>query len=91
MYILARILHDWPDEKVHLLLSKIADACTPGKILKAISAFLFCTGKLAAISYQLKVKSSVKSAAVCLKTASVTCYHQCSADGKDKNEITIVK
>ncbi|KAM8748360.1 putative bifunctional dTTP/UTP pyrophosphatase/methyltransferase protein isoform 4-T7 [Acanthopagrus schlegelii] len=28
LYILARILHDWPDEKVHLLLSKIADACT---------------------------------------------------------------
>ncbi|XP_051260605.1 probable bifunctional dTTP/UTP pyrophosphatase/methyltransferase protein isoform X3 [Dicentrarchus labrax] len=30
LYILARILHDWPDEKVHLLLSKIAHACTPG-------------------------------------------------------------
>ncbi|KAM3607127.1 uncharacterized protein V6R79_002088 [Siganus canaliculatus] len=30
LYILARILHDWPDEKVHVLLSKIADACTPG-------------------------------------------------------------
>ncbi|XP_036965936.1 probable bifunctional dTTP/UTP pyrophosphatase/methyltransferase protein isoform X4 [Acanthopagrus latus] len=30
LYILARILHDWPDEKVHLLLSKIADACTSG-------------------------------------------------------------
>ncbi|XP_076603609.1 putative bifunctional dTTP/UTP pyrophosphatase/methyltransferase protein isoform X1 [Chaetodon auriga] len=30
LYILARILHDWPDEKVRLLLSKIADACTPG-------------------------------------------------------------
>ncbi|XP_029967458.1 putative bifunctional dTTP/UTP pyrophosphatase/methyltransferase protein [Salarias fasciatus] len=30
LYILARILHDWPDEKVHILLGKIADACTPG-------------------------------------------------------------
>ncbi|XP_053184338.1 probable bifunctional dTTP/UTP pyrophosphatase/methyltransferase protein isoform X1 [Scomber japonicus] len=30
LYILARILHDWPDEKVHFLLNKIADACTPG-------------------------------------------------------------
>ncbi|KAM7380249.1 hypothetical protein PAMP_003561 [Pampus punctatissimus] len=30
LYILARILHDWPDDKVHILLSKIADACTPG-------------------------------------------------------------
>lgn len=33
----------------------------------------------------------MKSAAIFVKTASVTCYHQCSADGKDKNEITIVK
>ncbi|KAM9347861.1 putative bifunctional dTTP/UTP pyrophosphatase/methyltransferase protein isoform 2-T3 [Symphorus nematophorus] len=30
LYILARILHDWPDEKVHILLGKIADACRPG-------------------------------------------------------------
>lgn len=30
LYILARILHDWPDEKVHVLLSRIAAACTPG-------------------------------------------------------------
>ncbi len=41
LYILARILHDWPDEKVHILLSKIADACTPGKIIKAMSLFSF--------------------------------------------------
>uniref|UniRef100_A0A8D3CLU8 Acetylserotonin O-methyltransferase-like n=1 Tax=Scophthalmus maximus TaxID=52904 RepID=A0A8D3CLU8_SCOMX len=27
LYILARILHDWPDEKVHMLLSKIAQTC----------------------------------------------------------------
>ncbi|KAM4608586.1 putative bifunctional dTTP/UTP pyrophosphatase/methyltransferase protein isoform 2-T2 [Polymixia lowei] len=30
LYILARILHDWSDEEVHTLLSKISDACTPG-------------------------------------------------------------
>ncbi|XP_030641764.1 putative bifunctional dTTP/UTP pyrophosphatase/methyltransferase protein [Chanos chanos] len=30
LYILARILHDWSDEKVHMLLSKISKACTPG-------------------------------------------------------------
>ncbi|XP_061143439.1 probable bifunctional dTTP/UTP pyrophosphatase/methyltransferase protein isoform X2 [Syngnathus typhle] len=30
LYILSRILHDWSDDKVNLLLSKIADACTPG-------------------------------------------------------------
>lgn len=31
LYILARILHDWPDEKVHILLKRVADACTSGK------------------------------------------------------------
>nr|XP_057937080.1 probable bifunctional dTTP/UTP pyrophosphatase/methyltransferase protein isoform X2 [Doryrhamphus excisus] len=30
LYILARILHDWSDEKVHILLGRIADVCTPG-------------------------------------------------------------
>ena len=32
LYILGRILHDWTDEKVHALLSKISDACAPGEI-----------------------------------------------------------
>ncbi|XP_075887199.1 putative bifunctional dTTP/UTP pyrophosphatase/methyltransferase protein isoform X2 [Nelusetta ayraudi] len=30
LYILARVLHDWSDEKVNILLNKIAEACTPG-------------------------------------------------------------
>ncbi|XP_029385761.1 putative bifunctional dTTP/UTP pyrophosphatase/methyltransferase protein isoform X3 [Echeneis naucrates] len=30
LYILARVLHDWPDEKVHILLTEIADAAAPG-------------------------------------------------------------
>ncbi|XP_060909164.1 probable bifunctional dTTP/UTP pyrophosphatase/methyltransferase protein isoform X2 [Labrus mixtus] len=30
LYILARILHDWPDEKVGILLKRISDACRPG-------------------------------------------------------------
>ncbi|XP_026152050.1 putative bifunctional dTTP/UTP pyrophosphatase/methyltransferase protein isoform X1 [Mastacembelus armatus] len=40
LYILARILHDWPDEKVHILLSKIADACTTGCGLLLSEIFL---------------------------------------------------
>ena len=36
LYILARILHDWNDEKVHALLSKISAACTPGKLCSSI-------------------------------------------------------
>lgn len=34
LYILARILHDWSDEKLHVLLSKLSKMCTPGKCLK---------------------------------------------------------
>ncbi|XP_063999542.1 probable bifunctional dTTP/UTP pyrophosphatase/methyltransferase protein isoform X2 [Pogoniulus pusillus] len=30
LYILSRILHDWPDEKIHILLSKISAVCKPG-------------------------------------------------------------
>ncbi|XP_056436001.1 probable bifunctional dTTP/UTP pyrophosphatase/methyltransferase protein [Gadus chalcogrammus] len=40
LYILARILHDWTDDKVHALLSKISDACTPGCGLLVSEIFL---------------------------------------------------
>ncbi|KAF2986452.1 hypothetical protein EK904_003716 [Melospiza melodia maxima] len=30
LYILSRVLHDWPDEKIHVLLSKISAVCKPG-------------------------------------------------------------
>uniref|UniRef100_A0A8C2A9J8 Acetylserotonin O-methyltransferase-like n=1 Tax=Cyprinus carpio TaxID=7962 RepID=A0A8C2A9J8_CYPCA len=30
LYILARILHDWSDEKLDVLLSKLSKMCTPG-------------------------------------------------------------
>lgn len=40
LYILARILHDLPDEKLHILLSKIADACKPGSGLLLSEIFL---------------------------------------------------
>ncbi|KAM7407082.1 hypothetical protein PAMA_003012 [Pampus argenteus] len=40
LYILARILHDWPDDKVHILLSKIGDACSPGCGLLLSEIFL---------------------------------------------------
>ncbi|KGL79369.1 N-acetylserotonin O-methyltransferase-like, partial [Tinamus guttatus] len=30
LYILSRVLHDWPDEKIHMLLSKISSVCKPG-------------------------------------------------------------
>ncbi|XP_054471584.1 probable bifunctional dTTP/UTP pyrophosphatase/methyltransferase protein [Anoplopoma fimbria] len=40
LYILARVLHDLPEEKVHILLSKIADSCTPGCGLLLSEIFL---------------------------------------------------
>ncbi|XP_019715945.1 N-acetylserotonin O-methyltransferase-like protein [Hippocampus comes] len=40
LYILSRILHDWSDEKVHFLLGKISDACTPGCGLLLSEIFL---------------------------------------------------
>lgn len=40
LYILARILHDCSDEKLDILLSKIADACTPGCGLLLSEIFL---------------------------------------------------
>ncbi|XP_051492560.1 probable bifunctional dTTP/UTP pyrophosphatase/methyltransferase protein isoform X2 [Apus apus] len=30
LYILSRVLHDWPDEKIHVLLSKVSAVCKPG-------------------------------------------------------------
>ncbi|NXC35125.1 ASML protein, partial [Campylorhamphus procurvoides] len=33
LYILSRVLHDWPDEKIHVLLSKISTLCRPGNAL----------------------------------------------------------
>ncbi|XP_062457467.1 probable bifunctional dTTP/UTP pyrophosphatase/methyltransferase protein isoform X2 [Rhea pennata] len=33
LYILSRVLHDWPDEKIHMLISKISAVCKPGSAL----------------------------------------------------------
>ncbi|XP_046903141.1 probable bifunctional dTTP/UTP pyrophosphatase/methyltransferase protein isoform X4 [Hypomesus transpacificus] len=40
LYILGRILHDWTDEKVHALLSKISDACAPGSAVLVAETML---------------------------------------------------
>lgn len=40
LYILARVLHDWSDEKVNILLSKVADVCAPGKNQSVLVAVL---------------------------------------------------
>ncbi|XP_069035058.1 probable bifunctional dTTP/UTP pyrophosphatase/methyltransferase protein isoform X2 [Lepisosteus oculatus] len=40
LYILARILHDLPEEKIHILLSKLSKMCTPGCGLLVAEIFL---------------------------------------------------
>lgn len=40
LYILARILHDWPDDKVHTLLDRIANVCATGGGLLLSEIFL---------------------------------------------------
>uniref|UniRef100_A0A3B3U8X8 Acetylserotonin O-methyltransferase-like n=1 Tax=Poecilia latipinna TaxID=48699 RepID=A0A3B3U8X8_9TELE len=40
LYILVRILHDLSDEKLHILLRRISDACTPGCGLLLSEIFL---------------------------------------------------
>uniref|UniRef100_A0A671NR11 Acetylserotonin O-methyltransferase n=1 Tax=Sinocyclocheilus anshuiensis TaxID=1608454 RepID=A0A671NR11_9TELE len=40
LYILARILHDWSDEKLHVLLSKLSKMSTPGCGLLVSEIFL---------------------------------------------------
>uniref|UniRef100_A0A2I3TTV5 Acetylserotonin O-methyltransferase like n=1 Tax=Pan troglodytes TaxID=9598 RepID=A0A2I3TTV5_PANTR len=40
LYVLCRILHDWPDDKVHKLLSRVAESCKPGESPSSDSLFL---------------------------------------------------
>ncbi|KAK5886633.1 hypothetical protein CesoFtcFv8_017647 [Champsocephalus esox] len=41
LYILARIIHDWPEEKCVTLLKKIHDSCRPGGGVLLVEALLF--------------------------------------------------
>uniref|UniRef100_A0A3Q1FMG4 Acetylserotonin O-methyltransferase n=1 Tax=Acanthochromis polyacanthus TaxID=80966 RepID=A0A3Q1FMG4_9TELE len=41
LYVLARIIHDWPEEKCVTLLKKIYDACRPGGGVLLVEAMLF--------------------------------------------------
>ena len=39
LYIVCRIIHDWSDDKVHQLLSRISSSCKPGEPV-SLSSFL---------------------------------------------------
>ncbi|XP_070944643.1 probable bifunctional dTTP/UTP pyrophosphatase/methyltransferase protein [Macaca nemestrina] len=40
LYVLCRILHNWSDDKVHKLLSKVAESCKPGTGLLLVETLL---------------------------------------------------
>lgn len=40
LYVLARIIHDWPEEKCLTLLKKIYDMCAPGQYTRYMWGFV---------------------------------------------------
>uniref|UniRef100_A0A3Q4BVP9 Uncharacterized protein n=1 Tax=Mola mola TaxID=94237 RepID=A0A3Q4BVP9_MOLML len=82
LYILARILHDWPDENVHILLSKIADACTSGCGLLLSEIFLDedrrgpSRGLLQALSMSEGKQRSATEYSLLLKSHGFTTAHR---------------
>ncbi|XP_070770624.1 probable bifunctional dTTP/UTP pyrophosphatase/methyltransferase protein isoform X1 [Enoplosus armatus] len=81
LYILARILHDWPDEKVHILLSNIADVCAPGCGLLLSEIFLDedrkgpSRGLLQALSMSMGKQRSVTEYSLLLKSHGFITAH----------------
>ncbi|XP_053435657.1 probable bifunctional dTTP/UTP pyrophosphatase/methyltransferase protein isoform X2 [Nycticebus coucang] len=40
LFLLSRVLHDWPDDRVHALLSRVSSSCHPGAGLLLVEAIL---------------------------------------------------
>uniref|UniRef100_A0A665VLV5 Probable bifunctional dTTP/UTP pyrophosphatase/methyltransferase protein n=1 Tax=Echeneis naucrates TaxID=173247 RepID=A0A665VLV5_ECHNA len=81
LYILARVLHDWPDEKVHILLTEIADAAAPGCGLLLNEIFLYedrrgpRRGLLQALSMSEGKQRSVTDYSLLLKSHGFIATH----------------
>lgn len=81
LYILGRILHDWTDEKVHTLLSKISEACAPGSGVLLSEIFLSedrrgpSRGLLQALSMSEGRQRSATEYSLLLKTHGFTTLH----------------
>nr|XP_020489572.1 probable bifunctional dTTP/UTP pyrophosphatase/methyltransferase protein isoform X2 [Labrus bergylta] len=81
LYILARILHDWPDEKVDILLKRISDACRPGCGLLLSEIFLDedrggpCRGLLQALSMSVGKQRSATEYSQLLKSHGFITAH----------------
>ncbi|KAM6934129.1 putative bifunctional dTTP/UTP pyrophosphatase/methyltransferase protein [Xenentodon cancila] len=81
LYILARVLHDLTDEKLHVLLGKIADACKPGGGLLLSEIFLDedrsgpSRGLLQALSMTAGKQRSAAEYGLLLKTHGFTTTH----------------
>ncbi|CAJ1079785.1 probable bifunctional dTTP/UTP pyrophosphatase/methyltransferase protein isoform X1 [Xyrichtys novacula] len=81
LYILARILHDWSEERVHFLLKRIADACRPGGGLLLSEIFLDedrggpSRGLLQALSMSVGKQRSASEYSLLLKSHGFTTMH----------------
>ncbi|XP_032385834.1 putative bifunctional dTTP/UTP pyrophosphatase/methyltransferase protein isoform X1 [Etheostoma spectabile] len=81
LYILARILHDWSDDKVCILLSKIANVCTAGCGLLLSEIFLDedrrgpSRGLLQALSMSEGKQSSATEYSLLLKSHGFVTAH----------------
>ncbi|XP_010903993.2 probable bifunctional dTTP/UTP pyrophosphatase/methyltransferase protein isoform X1 [Esox lucius] len=81
IYILARILHDWSDEKVHILLSKISKACSSGGCVLVSEIFLDedrtgpGRGLLQALSMTEGIQRSASEYSFLLKSQGFTTTH----------------
>ncbi|XP_064220647.1 acetylserotonin O-methyltransferase-like [Aotus nancymaae] len=40
LYVLCQVLHDWPDDKVHKILSRVSQSCKPGAGLLLVETLL---------------------------------------------------
>ncbi|KAM9342698.1 putative bifunctional dTTP/UTP pyrophosphatase/methyltransferase protein [Pholidichthys leucotaenia] len=87
LYVLARVLHDLSDEKVHILLKKIADACTPGCGLLLSEIFLDedrrgpSRGLLQALSMSQGKQRSATEYSLLLKSHGFMTAHVTHTDG----------
>lgn len=81
LYILSRILHDWSDEKVDKLLSKLSKACTPGKNIR--SADLTISSKLY-IYLAIMIGINIGFVQKCLKRPHMTHNSHCFSEEKDQ-------
>lgn len=67
LYVLARIIHDWPEEKCLTLLKKIYDMCAPGQYTRYMWGFVECEICQVWESREVTASKADKLCSVCVK------------------------